>query len=561
MERSQPSEWTGILGNYANLSDLAHGCAEFYCSRAERHASETYETRQRLSDWIRKFHHECGTLTSQVEEALQRFRKKDCLLLMTAHQPNLFAYGGVLRKATLSLVLAQRLSRSWRVPAVNYFGFADQDFTDDRWVRSALLPDIERRNGALELRAMLPEKVMLNKIPRPPREVLDKWEQDINDWIRHKTKAVAALAKDFGLGVLTASEYSESLKHFWGHITEAYDRARTYADFNAFVISQVINNACGYDTLFCRFSECQRIFKKEFCLLIQDFRKYSQCLQGAIATSESEERGVYNNECCTIPVWYHCCCGSKARLAAREIEPHVTGRGTCLRCGKEYEVDFSQDSEIWTDLERVSARALTMPLVFFNGLEVTCYVGGVGGMQYLCQARHVADCMGMAFPPIAIWRPRDRYLGLAQLEAFLTLKHISGTRDLRKRLAEIQREIEELESYKKKITDSELDHAHRIEKIRAVAEQQNRLRHGANLALISRQLGLIENAKQAMNLYPCMIDYAINIGLRETLEQWEAFLKTTGDLRSDITLRTKTDKLLSPLGLELSRSSFGGSQR
>ena len=124
-----------------------------------------------------------------------------------------------------------------------------QDFTDDRWVRSALVPDGERRNGVLELRAMLPEKMMLNRTQKPARLVLDKWEQNVHDWIYRKTKAVTALARDMDvqLGTLPTSEYLENLKQFWNTVVEAYDRAQNYADFNAFVISRVINDTCRYE--------------------------------------------------------------------------------------------------------------------------------------------------------------------------------------------------------------------------------------------------------------------------------------------------------------------------
>jgi uncharacterized protein YllA (UPF0747 family) len=559
METSQTTGQANALGDYASLSDLVDACAEFYRSHADRKNEETLEARRHLSDWIRKFHSECGTLTSQVEQAIEKLRTHDCLLLMAAHQPNLFAYGGVLRKVTLEHVLAERLAKSLDVPVIKFFGLADQDFTDDRWVRSAQVPDSERRNGVLELRVVLPEKTMLNRTPKPAQSVLDKWLHDVDDWIHRKTKAVIALGKTTGvqLDPIPTSEYSENLKQLWSIVTAAHERAQSYADFNAFVISGVINGMCGYDTLFCRFSECQRIFKREFSLLIQEFQKYSRALQDEIAISQSEERGVRSDEYCTMPVWYHCDCGGKARLTPKEVERHITGWGACLRCGKEYEIDFSENSEIWADLDRVSARALTMPLIFFNGLDVTCYVGGVGGREYLRQAKQVTERMGKAFPPIAIWRPRDRYLGLAQLEALLTIRPISGKSGvqqgdqpkapLQEKLARIQGEIEELESTKKKIANSELDHSLKVEKTRALSEQQNALRHGTNLALVARQLGLIENAKRALDLHPCMVDYAINFGMKDALGQWEAFLNNVGDLSSDISMRTKLDRQLPTL--------------
>jgi hypothetical protein len=86
----------------------------------------------------------------RVEQALEKLRAQHCLLLMTAHQRNLFAYGNVLRKATLNRVLAERLSELLDVPVVTFFGLADQDF-----------------------------KMMLNRAPKPSR----------------KTKTVIALGK------------------------------------------------------------------------------------------------------------------------------------------------------------------------------------------------------------------------------------------------------------------------------------------------------------------------------------------------------------------------------
>ena len=158
------------MHNYSNLSDLADACENFHDHFQDQRKAETLATRRKLADWIRKFHNECGTLTSQVEQALEKLNSDNCILLMTAHQPNLFAYGGVLRKATLNHVLARKLSKRLDVPVVSFFGLADQDFTDDRWVKSALLPDIERRNATLELRIPLPERTMLNKTPKPPRD-------------------------------------------------------------------------------------------------------------------------------------------------------------------------------------------------------------------------------------------------------------------------------------------------------------------------------------------------------------------------------------------------------
>jgi hypothetical protein len=152
------------------------------------------------------------------------------------------------------------------------------------------------------------------------------------------------------------------------------------------------------------------------------------------------------------------------------------------------------------------------------------------------------------------------------LEALLTLKRLAGSPDplqykklevaLKEKLETIQRRIDELEVRKKKIADSMDEQGSKISKIKALAEQQNTIRRETNLVMLARHLGLLENSKRVSTLYPCIVDYAINIGLKNVGEQWQAFLNTTGDLRSDISLRTGLDQQLSPLASELSWSSL-----
>ena len=542
------------MHDYSNLSDLADACEKFRGQFRDQRKAENLATRRKLADWIRKFHHECGTLTSQVEQALNKLDSDNCILLMTAHQPNLFAYSGVLRKATLNHVLATRLSKRLDVPVVSFFGLADQDFTDDRWVKSAVLPDVERRNATLELRIPLPERIMLNKTPKPSETILDTWKHDIQNWIHRKTKSVAELS-----GIqLDENEYLKNLTQFWSIVTDSHNKAENCADFSAYIISKIINTTWEYDTLFSRFSECQRIFKQEFSSLIGRFWEYSKAVQDAEERSQTEDTGVHSDEHLTVPVWYNCECGSKARLIAVDAEGGIMGHGDCLVCRKRHEIDFSPESSIWNDLARVSARALAMPLVLFRGLGVCCYVGGVGGRQYLRQAKYVAGQMGMAFPPVVIWRPHDRYLGLGQLEALLTLKKLAGSFDpsqrkaadatLRKELATIQQQIDELETRKKEIRDWTGERSQRINEIKDLAKQQDMVRHESNSAMLARHLGLLENSERVMTLHPCIIDYAVNLGLSNVSEQWEASLRTVGDLESDIIFRTEMDQQFPQFG-------------
>jgi len=545
--------------SYENLEKLAEACVDFYRKSLEKEdLSDICQRRNQLARYVRKFHRECGTLTPNVEEAIKNLEEDSCLLLMTAHQPNLFAYSGVLRKATLNHVLAKRLSKTLRMPVVCFFGVADQDFADDRWVRSALLPDLERRNGLLELRFNTPEKLMLNRVAKPSQEILGSWRNEINEWMDRRVRSIRRAVEDLGVDFnVENGGLTKNFEDFWMLVEKAYEQAETYADFNAFTMSRIVNEVWGYGTLFSRFSECQRIFEPEFCLLLSRFGEYSEYVKEATSSASNLDKGVYEQEFETIPFWYHCDCGSKARLTAQQKDGSFAGWGQCVRCGKEYWFDFQSENEprISEVVSRISARSLSMPLVFFHGLRVGCYVGGVGGQEYLEQARYVAERLGLSFSPVVVWRPRDVYCGVGQLDALMTFKRLSGTFDFsqyamfeaefRKRVAEVEEEVDSLESEKKKVMACIVGgEEERVQRLKALSSRQNMVRRAAGFPLLMRNLKLLENMAGVMHLWSCVVDYAVNVGLRETSEQWIDFLNRNGSLSSDVSLRTGFDDVL-----------------
>ena len=469
---------------------------------------------------------------------------------MTAHQPNLFAYSGVLRKATLIHALAGKLEKIAKVPVVSFFGIADQDFTDDRWVRSACLPDVSRRGGVLELRVNLPEKLMLNKVTKPPRQVLDSWKSEIENWIGREFHSIVHYSKSSRLRLSQCDQLKKNFQDFWRIVEDAYARAGAFSDFSAYVISNIVNDVWGYDTVFSRFSECEQVFQEQFRFLLSHFRAYSKHVKEAIGTEFKSADGVFEHEYETIPFWYHCDCGGKARLVAIQQSELLLGSGQCLHCGKDYTIDFGTKvrPKVSSILTRISARSLPMPLVFFYGLGINCYVGGVAGKGYLDQAKYVAEHMGMHFPPVAIWRPKDVYLGIGQLDALITFKRLSGTFDLlqyrnarmklKERIAHIDRRIGELESEKEQLCKSAVAKEEIVAKLKSLSARQNEIRKETGFSVLSRELKLLDNTAAVMNLHPSVIDYAINIGLKATSEQWKTFLEKSGDFSSNLHLKT-----------------------
>jgi hypothetical protein len=155
---------------------------------------------------------------------------------------------------------------------------------------------------------------------------------------------------------------------------------------------------------------------------------------------------------------------------------------------------------------------------------------------------------------VVVWRPRDIYFGVGQLEALMLFRKLSGTFDfsqhaqveasLRRKVAEVQRAIDELEAQKKQLcADSGGRREEKIQSLKSLAMRQNEVRREANFSVLMRNLGLLENVAAVMDLYPCIVDYAVNVGLKETSEQWIAFLRSNGRLSSNISLRTRFDNI------------------
>jgi hypothetical protein len=546
-----------------NLEELLRACVSFHERNKDEMASaRVRERRSQLAGFARPFHGECGTLTSSVQEKLENLEDGNCIVLMTAHQPNFFAYSGVLRKATLNYVLARKLESVLGIPVVSFFGIADQDFTDDRWVRSCELPAVQRTGGLFSLEVKLPEKLMLYKVPRPRLELLAEWKSAFEGWLNEAIRSVESLCKKLGLQKACIGDGSsmlhENFASFWKVAEDCWRRSKTYSDFNGFLMSKIVNDAWGYDTVFARFSECQQAFAPEFCFLLSRFKDYSRLLKETkeMFDSGGVDGGVSDQEPYLAPFWYHCSCGSKAKLFMEQKDGFLSGIGDCVCCQRHYELDFGKedDPDLLKIASQISARAVPMGLVFFKGLQPSCYVGGVGGATYLMEAEHVATGLGYRFPVTVVWRPQDRYSGVGQIEALLEIRRLcrgQGVRDvsvarnlLEARVSEIQSQLQELEMLKSEVVEKLKKYPDDVElktRMREVSIRRTDIVKSSSLSVFHHELKVLDNASKVLSLTPSVIDYAVNVGLKETGVQWERYLNGNGDFHSDVKLESVLD--------------------
>ena len=194
-------------------------------------------------------------------------------IVVSTHQPNLFAYGGVFKKIVLLETLknaVKELDRHSKI--VNLFFVVDHDFVDESWVRLAQLPSVQHSSGVMELRLPVCESKrwqMVCNMPVPGHLVVHNWKRQVKSWIRKST------------AVADKNMLVDNLEQFWQHVEYSHARAGSYADLNSFLMSRVVNETWNYSTLFVRLSETFTVFENGFTFLISNSNMYSDALSRA----------------------------------------------------------------------------------------------------------------------------------------------------------------------------------------------------------------------------------------------------------------------------------------
>ena len=410
----------------------------------EKIAEKNLRNRRNFTDCIRKFHEEADTLTSLVRERIERLeRENDHILLLSAHQPNLMPYSGVIKKLTLMEAVKRRLETLYSTPVISLYSISDETFPD-RWVKTAQLPDLTIRKGRLDLSNPEIKKnshhrltgygkypTRISSIPKPSPKILSTWKENIRNWIYDTLKSVRRFAHRKGYQI--ADEGTEDLfrntREFFEILDESYEQARNYVDLNAFVLSKIVNGPFGYSTLFVRYSESQHILKDEISFLLFNYQDYF----GALKEAKSRVRGTII-ELKLAPFWYHCTCGGLANLLVQDLEYPGYYGGECTNCEADYTFNFSDIiSENGSFFSNISLRSIPFLLTYSEGLRPDLFVGGMGGLRdYYPEAKMVADRLKAELPLIGIWNSHDLYAGIGQLQAFLASKDSPSSKVRRK---------------------------------------------------------------------------------------------------------------------------------
>ncbi len=462
------------------------------------------------------------------------------IILMSAHQPNLFPYSGVVRKLTLVHAVAEQIRDTLGSPVMELFCFADQDFADERYFREAQLPSVRSKNGTLELRLAVPAaygKKLMRAVPKPGEAQVDQLKHQITRWVKESTESIIKHSRQLALDVPDLVVDTQATFEL---IDKAYEKSVSMADFNAFFLAYLCVEF-GFGTTFARFSQCQQTFADEITFMLEHFDRYAQ-LMGQERTQSAFVTPA--------PLWYHCPCDGKADVKFMS-SPNTGLAATCRACNATEEFEGDVRSAVQQMLPDVSLRAEAM-LLAFSGIGISYYVGGKGGTEYLKRSERVAAGLHIPFPVTSIWRPRDVYAGFGQLDALLELLRIRAeynfandertcdptvlNNELGSLLSGIDEAVSTLDKLKATVASRKVEGFK--ETIGVIVHIQQQLKTQLNRSKIARDRSITTNVTTTLSVIPSILDYTINIGAKRVAAQWLETLQSNRSFETDVPLAT-----------------------
>src|SRR5918996_519218 len=495
----------------------------------------TLTNRKHLSEYVRRFHTAANTLTPAVDSAIGLLSDPSSKLLVSIHQPNLFAYGGVYKKiVVLETLKGLAESKKPNSKLINLFLIVDHDFLDDIWMRTAQLPSIRNKGGVLEIRTPVSNTKrwqMVCNTPPPHKQILESWRKQLKLWIKN------AATNNFDKSVLL-----RNFEGLWTDVEGAFIRSKSYSDFNAFFQSRVVNGIWGYKTLFVRLSDISPVFDKGFEFLLSGYDKYSRAVEKAekYFLERNISTGVSSTAYLNAPVWIHCKCGSKASAKVREDKVGIILRGKCMSCNNDLQIDFENTKGLKLSQEvihKVSPRAIPILLLLSKELGIGCYASGTGGsVGYTIVGSLIFKELSIKMPLTLVWPSDDKYIGVGQSEALecVQLKHKTEVVDylqkVRTEYSIRSREIKPLLVKRNQLVEEGKSIEAILPQIFLLKEQQRKIRSMIKIA---------EKVKNSLQIKPCFLDYGINFGMRNVESQWRQSLIKNDSLMLPSVLNSK----------------------
>jgi hypothetical protein len=489
--------------------------------------------RIKLQKFIEKFHTKANTMTSSVSNTLNFLSDPETEILISLHQPNLFAYGGIFKKIVFLETLKDNTSKYIvNKKIVNLFVIVDHDFMDETWMRLAQLPSPMNASGILELRIPMNNSkrwLMVSNMPLPSTVVLDKWKNQIISWINSSAQH-------------TSEEDKIRLRHnfdeFWYMVKDSYTKAEGYSDLNSFLMSQIVNKIWNYETLFVKLTDLTTVFEDGYRFLISNFNKYSEALRQASKTFLNKNMGnigVSSNSYLYAPMWLHCKCGSKASAKVnKNTLDQVSISGKCISCKKDLNEELGDVKQLKFPKDALlnfSPRAIPLLLLLSRDLGMKTYCSGTGGIGYMAYASMAYKALSLKTPLIIFWPARDIYKGIGQQEA-LDILHVHNVSDVQGYISDLKQKHDDYSREITPIIEQRTQKTRAGQQINSILQDLFTLKEKQRE--IRRQIKVATKICNALELRPCIIDYIVNFGLMDTERLWRNNLITNDKLASPL---------------------------
>lgn len=488
--------------------------------------------RSALKAVVTKFHNKAGTLNEEIKNQIDSLDKERLKIIVGIHQPNLFAFSGVFKKIVLLQELANHVKKTDSA-VIPLFLIVDHDFMDDKWMHIAKLPNVRSSSGVLDLRFPINESTrwkITSKTEPPTRSLIRDWEDQIYNWIKNSKNLSRNEIK---------SLYSK-YKEFWSAIEESISIADSYAEFNSIIMSKIANSIWGYNILFVNLSDMSIVFKRGYNYLLSENETYLQSLD----KSESffRARGIYTGVSANLnkhsALWLHCICGSKASSKIRYDDNNgATLIGKCISCKKNLSLFIGKKDNASIQEEKlnmVSPRAIPILLLLSRELSIAGYISGTGGsVGYTLVGKKVFDDLKVKLPTMVLWAGNDVYTGFAQKEASNYLENNNVTNipnfviEIDKKYNDLRSKIDPLISKRNMIYNDKEQLETLLGELFTYKEEQRKIKE------LQRN---VQKSRNALKLKPCIIDYAVNFGIKKIESEWSNQLVSNNDLTKPVVI-------------------------
>lgn len=489
-----------------------------------------YSNRNNLKEVVIKFHKKAGTLDDKISRQIEALGDKKIKIIVGIHQPNLFAFSGVFKKIVLLQELANHITKT-DSKIVPLFLVVDHDFMDDKWMHIAKLPSVRSSSGVLDLRYPINESTrwkISSKTEPPTRSLIKDWEGQIYNWIKNSKN----LSKQDIKSLYTR------FRNFWTIVEESISVAETYSEFNSIIMSKIANSIWGYDVLFVNLSDMSNVFMRGYNYLLSENDTYLESLDKSEAFFRT--RGIYTgvsaNSNKHSPLWLHCSCGSKASSKIRyDDNDGATLIGKCISCKKNLSLFIGKKGNASIPEEKlssVSPRAIPILLLLSRELAISGYISGTGGsIGYTLVGKKVFDDLKVKLPTMVLWAGSDIYTGFAQKEAsnYLNDNQITNISnfviEIDVKYNELKNKIEPLIRKRTMIYRNEEQLGELLRDLFAYKQEQREIKE------LQKN---VQKSRNALKLKPCIIDYAVNLGIKQIEHEWSEKLVSNNDLTKPV---------------------------